>query len=141
MTRSDPSAEEPAPEEGPTCDEVSEEPSSAAKGPTVDETESPEFELEPEEEIELEPEEEEELGAELCEDPECDCKIAGVSGVTEFDLEWDFSDWIQLSPLQDPECPEPPNVSGGLGLRQGFAALRALSRRLTDGLRCGGGGA
>ena len=107
MTRSDPSAEEPAPEEGPTCDEVSEEASSAAaKGCTVDETESPQFELEPEEEIELEPEEEEELGAELCDDPECDCKIAGVSGVTESDL--DFSDWIQLSPLQDPECPDPP---------------------------------
>ena len=87
---------------------MTEEPSSAAKGPTVDETESPQFELEPEEEIELEPEEEEELGAELCEDPECDCKIAGVSGVTEFDLEWDFSDWLQLSPLQDLECPDPP---------------------------------
>ena len=98
----------------------------------MDETESPQFELEPEEEIELEPEEEEEeLGAELCEDPECDCKIAGVSGVTEFDLEWDFSDWIQ-----DPECPDPPMSHG---LREGFAALRALSRRLTDGLRCGGG--
>lgn len=55
----------------------------------------------------MDPEEEEELGADLCEDPECDCKIAGVSGVTAFDLEWDFSDWIQLSPLQDPECPDP----------------------------------
>ena len=107
MTRSDPSAQEPAPEEGPTCDEVSEEPSSAAKGPTVDveESESPQFELEPEEEVELEPEEVEELGAELCEDPECDCKVAGVSKFTELDLEWDFSDWIQLSPLRDPECP------------------------------------
>ena len=31
MTRSDPSAEEPAPEEGPTCDEVSEEPSSCMR--------------------------------------------------------------------------------------------------------------
>ncbi|OLQ12886.1 hypothetical protein AK812_SmicGene3151 [Symbiodinium microadriaticum] len=101
------SDEEPAPEEGPTCDEVSEEPSSAAKGPTVDveESESPQFELEPEEEVELEPEEVEELGAELCEDPECDCKVAGVSKFTELDLEWDFSDWIQLSPLRDPECP------------------------------------
>ena len=105
----------------------------------LDETERPQFELEPEEEVELEPEEEEELGAELCDDPECDCKVAGVSGVTEFDLEWDFSDWIQLSPLRDPECPEPPMSSGGLGLREGFATLRALSRRLTDGLRCGGG--
>ena len=62
MTRSDPSAEEPAPEEGPACEEVSEEPSSAAKGPTVDVTGSPQFELESEEEVEVEPEEEEELG-------------------------------------------------------------------------------
>ena len=47
----------------------------------MDETESPQFELEPEEEIELESEEEEEeLRADLCEDPECDCKIAGLRG-------------------------------------------------------------
>ena len=118
MTRSDPSAEEPAPEEGPACEEVSEEPSSAAKGPTVDVTGSPQFELESEEDVEVEPEEEEELGADLCEDPECDCKIAGVSGVTEFDLEWDFSDWIQLSPLRDPECPDPPMSQEALDLEK-----------------------
>ena len=109
MTRS-----EPVFEEGPTCEEVSEEPCSAAKGPTVDLEESPEFEEEPEEE---------ELGADLndprhyefCEDPECDCRLAGV---TDWDLDWDFSDWIKLSPRGDPECPDHPMSQEALDLEK-----------------------